>query len=43
MESLVAFIGVSLKDTPTIVAPSGVRGLAFLDETDSINAELFGS
>ncbi|MHB8119434.1 MAG: bifunctional metallophosphatase/5'-nucleotidase [Methanothrix sp.] len=34
----VAFIGVSLKDTPTIVAPSGVRGLAFLDEADSINA-----
>ena len=34
----VAFIGVSLKDTPTIVAPSGVRGLEFLDEADSINA-----
>ncbi len=34
----VAFIGVSLKDTPTVVAPSGVRGLAFLDEADSINA-----
>jgi len=35
---LVAFIGVSLKDTPSIVAPSGIRGLAFLDEADSINA-----
>jgi len=34
----VAFIGVSLKDTPAIVAPSNVRGLAFLDEADSINA-----
>jgi 5'-nucleotidase len=34
----VAFIGVSLKDTPAIVAPSAVRGLAFLDEADSINA-----
>ena len=34
----VAFIGVSLKDTPAIVAPSNVRGLTFLDEADSINA-----
>lgn len=34
----VAFIGVSLKETPTIVAPSAVRGLVFLDEADSINA-----
>ena len=34
----VAFIGVSLKDTPSIVAPSGIRGLEFLDEADSINA-----
>ena len=34
----VAFIGVSLKDTPAIVAPSAVRGLTFLDEADSINA-----
>jgi 5'-nucleotidase len=33
----VAFIGVSLKDTPAIVAPSAVRGLTFLDEADSIN------
>jgi len=35
---LVAFIGVSLKDTPAIVSPSNVRGLTFLDEADSINA-----
>ena len=34
----VAFIGVSLEDTPTVVTPSGVRGLTFLDEADSINA-----
>ena len=33
----VAFIGVSLKNTPAIVAPSNVRGLTFLDEADSIN------
>ncbi|MCK9565921.1 MAG: bifunctional metallophosphatase/5'-nucleotidase, partial [Methanothrix sp.] len=35
---LVAFIGVSLKDTPNVVTPSGVRDVAFLDEADSINA-----
>jgi len=34
----VAFIGVSLKDTPTVVTPSGVKGYVFLDEADSINA-----
>jgi 5'-nucleotidase len=34
----IAFIGVSLKNTPAIVAPSKVRGLTFLDEADSINA-----
>jgi len=34
----VAFIGVSLKDTPAITLSSGVRGLKFLDEADSINA-----
>ncbi|VVB71481.1 Uncharacterised protein [uncultured archaeon] len=33
----VAFIGVSLEGTPAIVSPSGVRGLKFLDEADSIN------
>lgn len=34
----VAFIGVSLKNTPTVVTPSGVKGYVFLDEADSINA-----
>lgn len=32
-----AFIGAVLKETPTIVTPSGVAGLKFLDEADSIN------
>ena len=34
----IAFIGAVLKDTPTIVTPSGVAELLFLDEADSINA-----
>jgi 5'-nucleotidase len=34
----VAFIGVTLKDTPTIVIPSAVAGLRFTDEASSINA-----
>lgn len=34
----VAFIGVSLESTASVVAPSGIRGLRFLDEADSINA-----
>jgi 5'-nucleotidase len=33
----VAFIGVTLKDTPSIALSSNVRGLLFLDEADSIN------
>lgn len=33
----IAFIGAVLKETPTIVTPSGVAGLKFLDEADSIN------
>lgn len=36
--ALVAFIGVSLQSTPTIVSPSGVAGLNFLDEVKSVNA-----
>ncbi len=32
-----AFIGAVLKDTPTIVTPTGVAGLKFLDEAESIN------
>ena len=33
----IAFIGVALKDTPTVVSPSGVTGYTFRDEADSIN------
>lgn len=33
----IAFIGAVLKETPTIVTPTGVAGLAFLDEAESIN------
>ena len=33
----VGFIGVALKDTPTIVTPSGVDGLTFGDEAEAIN------
>jgi 5'-nucleotidase len=34
----VGFIGLTLRDTPTMVVPSGVAGLAFEDEVDTINA-----
>ncbi|HVF15921.1 MAG TPA: bifunctional metallophosphatase/5'-nucleotidase [Steroidobacteraceae bacterium] len=34
----VAFIGLVLKETPTLVIPSGVAGLRFVDEADSANA-----
>ena len=34
----VAFIGMTLKATPTIVTPSGVAGLTFNDEADTVNA-----
>jgi 5'-nucleotidase len=34
----VAFIGLTLKDTPTIVTPTGVAGLRFADEAGTINA-----
>ncbi len=34
----IAFIGMTLKDTPTIVTPSGVAGLTFKDEADTANA-----
>jgi 5'-nucleotidase len=33
----IGFIGVALKDTPSIVTPSGVKGLRFLDEAETIN------
>src|SRR5262249_14151948 len=34
----VAFIGMTLKDTPSIVTPTGVAGLEFRDEADTVNA-----
>lgn len=34
----VAFIGMTLKATPTIVTPTGVAGLAFSDEAQTVNA-----
>ena len=34
----VAFIGMTLEGTPTIVTPSGVAGLNFLDEAETVNA-----
>ncbi|MDD2638957.1 MAG: metallophosphoesterase, partial [Methanothrix sp.] len=33
----VAFIGVSLKSTPSVVVPSGVEGLKFIDEAEAVN------
>jgi 5'-nucleotidase len=34
----VAFIGLTLKDTPEIVMPGGVAGLEFRDEASTVNA-----
>jgi 5'-nucleotidase len=34
----VAFIGLTLKDTPNIVSPVSVAGLEFSDEADTVNA-----
>ncbi|HEX7095039.1 MAG TPA: bifunctional metallophosphatase/5'-nucleotidase [Acidimicrobiales bacterium] len=34
----VAFIGMTLEGTPTIVSPSGIAGYEFLDEADTVNA-----
>lgn len=36
----VAFIGLTLKSTPNLVAPTGVAGLEFRDEADTVNALL---
>src|SRR5664279_4922696 len=36
----VAFIGLTLKGTPGIVAPDGVAGLEFRDEADTVNAQV---
>ncbi len=33
----VAFVGMTLKDTPSIVTPSGVSGLVFQDEAATVN------
>jgi 5'-nucleotidase len=33
----VAFIGLTLKDTPSIVVPTGVVGLKFRDEAETVN------
>ncbi|RTL72791.1 MAG: bifunctional metallophosphatase/5'-nucleotidase [Hyphomicrobiales bacterium] len=34
----VAFIGLTLKGTPLVVRPSGIQGLKFLDEAETVNA-----
>lgn len=34
----VGFIGMTLEDTPTLVAQAGIRGLDFLDEVEAANA-----
>jgi 2',3'-cyclic-nucleotide 2'-phosphodiesterase (5'-nucleotidase family) len=34
----IAFIGMTLQDTPSIVTPTGVAGLEFRDEADTVNA-----
>lgn len=34
----VGIIGLTTRDTPTLVSPDGVRGLTFADEAESINA-----
>jgi 5'-nucleotidase len=34
----VAFIGLTLKDTPAIVTPAGTAGLEFRDEAETVNA-----
>jgi 5'-nucleotidase len=34
----IAFIGLVTKDTPTLVIPSGIEGLRFIDEADAANA-----
>ncbi|MCB2084369.1 MAG: bifunctional metallophosphatase/5'-nucleotidase [Sphingomonadaceae bacterium] len=36
-ELAIGVIGLTLKDTPTLVTPSGVAGLSFGDEADAIN------
>ena len=33
----IGFIGLTLKDTPTVVTPAGVAGLQFVDEVTTVN------
>jgi 5'-nucleotidase len=37
-EVRIAFIGMTVRDTPTLVTPSGVAGLTFADEAETVNA-----
>ncbi|MDI1435347.1 bifunctional metallophosphatase/5'-nucleotidase [Polyangium sorediatum] len=37
-DTKVAFVGMTLKATPTIVDPSGIQDLSFLDEVETVNA-----
>lgn len=37
-EVKVAIIGMTLKETPTVVTPAGVAGLTFRDEAETVNA-----
>lgn len=32
-----AFIGLTLQQTPSVVSPSGIQGLSFADEADTVN------
>lgn len=34
----IAFIGMTLKETPAVVNPAGLRGLQFKDEVETVNA-----
>jgi 5'-nucleotidase len=34
----IGFIGMTLKETATLVTPAGVAGLTFADEAETINA-----
>ncbi|WP_324475238.1 bifunctional metallophosphatase/5'-nucleotidase [Novosphingobium sp.] len=36
----VGFIGLTLKDTPSLVSPDGIKGFNFGDEAEAINAEV---
>lgn len=38
----VAFVGVVTRDTPMVVVPSGIRGLRFADEVQTLNALVSG-